>query len=95
MGLLLYEESFVGQQPFLVFAAYRKDIVSNRCRSRNISKQVVSLKQEKCYRQTVKNVEKCYKIRRKTWKNVTGGLEKFEKNVTIDYRRDIWEVEKC
>jgi hypothetical protein len=45
--------------------------------------------------QTVKNVEKCYKIRRKTWKNVTGGLEKFEKNVTIDYRRYIWEVEKC
>lgn len=47
MGLLLYEESFVGLQSFLVFAAYRKDIVSNRCKSRNVSKQVVFLKTRK------------------------------------------------
>jgi len=44
MGLLLYGESFVEQQPFLVFAAYRKDITSNRCRSWNVSKQAIFLK---------------------------------------------------
>lgn len=72
MGLLLYEESFVEQQPFLVFAAYRKDVQAivvgvgtypNKLFLLKTRKtlQIDSKKCGKMLKNSVKNVEKCYR----------------------------------
>lgn len=73
MGLLLYEESFVEQQPFLVFTVYRKNVTDRQQKMwKNVTKMALKtwknvtdrlVKFEKNvtigYRWSIWEVEKC------------------------------------